>query len=236
MENIEASKKVTPTLFVGLGGMGAKCLRSIWTKIRDDDDFEERLKGPIQAIAVDTDAGQLMELEGWSNGLIKSALISGFDKQGYAEQLRGNGPYEIDEYFTQWCPYDYEFRGGSAAGAGQIRIESRLAVYHECENKSPTGLPAIINNAVKEMYKADRGYTNFTCRPQVHIFFSTAGGNGLGLALDDGVLDPPSVQNPAFWAYALCHRQHRTPTSIWARGGRECTWHLRKRLRCAQRD
>ena len=119
-------------------------------------------------------------MESWSNGLIKTGLISGFDKQGYAEQLRGNGPYDQDEYFTQWCPYDYEFRGGGAAGAGQIRIESRLAVYHECENKAPTGLVATINNAVKAMYDVQRGFTNFDVRPQVHIFFSVAGGTGSG--------------------------------------------------------
>jgi len=180
VENIESSGKVTPTLFVGLGGMGSKCLKSIWTKIVNDPKFDERLKGAVQALAIDTDAGQLLELESWSNGLIKTGLISGFDKQGYAEQLRGNGPYDQDEYFTQWCPYDYEFRGGGAAGAGQIRIESRLAVYHECENKAPTGLVATINNAVKAMYDVQRGFTNFDVRPQVHIFFSVAGGTGSG--------------------------------------------------------
>ena len=41
-----------------------------------------------------------------------------------------------DQPFTQWWPEWYRPRATRGKGAGQIRIENRLAFYHHLENDS----------------------------------------------------------------------------------------------------
>ena len=64
-------------------------------------------------------------------------LISAFDRRAYVQRKRGRQELSEDRLVTQWVHPDYQFRDAQGAGAGQIRLESRLGLYYNLRRIAP---------------------------------------------------------------------------------------------------
>jgi hypothetical protein len=125
--------EVTPNLFVGLGGAGGRIVGRIAKMLRSERATDQKYTDLSKFVVIDTDASATKTLRQGREGfgpVDETFVISDFDKQQYAQLCRGKDFATADPYFTQWVHDDYNFRGGGTAGAGQIRIESRLGLYH----------------------------------------------------------------------------------------------------------
>ena len=174
--------EVTPILFVGLGGAGARIVGRIAKMVRGKWD-EEKYRDLAKFIVIDTDASVAKAIRRGREGfgpIDETFIVSDFDKQQYATLRRGEG-FEIgDPYFNQWVHPDYTFRGGDTAGAGQIRIESRLGLYHAQETDD---LATRLIDILDELRHHSHTAADVETSPQAHIFFSVAGGTGSGTFL-----------------------------------------------------
>jgi hypothetical protein len=172
--------EVTPTLFVGLGGSGGKAIGRIAKRLRAEDDFELRYRSLVRFVAIDTNDADLARLRRGTEDLGRvdeTVLISDFDKAAYAQLRRGKSFEEADPYFTQWVHPDYHFREESGAGAGQIRIESRLSLFRSLEAGD---LAARLQNLVADLKSHAHGMRHTSAPIQVFVYFSVAGGTGSG--------------------------------------------------------
>ncbi|HEY8430877.1 MAG TPA: tubulin-like doman-containing protein, partial [Sandaracinaceae bacterium] len=128
--------EVTPTLFVGLGGSGGQAIGRIAKRLRASSDYDLKYKSLVRFVAIDTNAADLARLRqghGSVGHVDATITLSDFDKVEYAKLRRGETFANADPYFTQWVHPWYRFREESGAGAGQIRIESRLGFFRSIE-------------------------------------------------------------------------------------------------------
>jgi hypothetical protein len=172
--------EVTPTLFVGLGGSGGKAIGRIAKRLRAEDDFELRYRSLVRFVAIDTNDADLAQLRRGTRDLGRvdeTVLISDFDKAAYAQLRRGESFEEADPFFTQWVHPDYHFREESGAGAGQIRIESRLSLFRALE---ASDLAVRLQNLVSDLKSHAHGMRHTSAPIQVFVYFSVAGGTGSG--------------------------------------------------------
>lgn len=167
--------KIAPVFFIGLGGCGGAIVDELARKVKQEESFH-RYRNLIQFFAMDTDVDDLARRH-WIDTSHKFVL-SKFDKPEYAELKQGKLHAPEDKLFTQWWPEWYSPRATKGKGAGQIRIESRLAFYYQLENDRAKILETIeksIRNAydVHDPYRADKA-------AKVYIIASLAGGTGSG--------------------------------------------------------
>src|SRR5690554_3840492 len=166
---------VSPTLFVGIGGCGSKIAVRIAKHLKRRPDYQERYKDLIKFALVDTN---INDLENFREDADESFLISNFEKEEYANLASGKLFLEADEYFTQWVPQDYRFRAGDTAGAGQIRIESRLGTYYQMKHKN---MIARFRRLLEGMKDHSHGHRRLNTTEISIIFcYSVAGGTGSG--------------------------------------------------------
>jgi len=169
---------VVPTLFVGLGGCGCRMLVRVAEHLRRRPDYAERYEGLIKFALVDTNVN---DLESFREMADETFLISDFEKEEYASLASGKLFLEPDRYFTQWVPQNYRFRSGDTAGAGQIRIESRLAVYYQMKHKN---LVSRFRKLLELMKSHEHGHRRLDSDElRIVICFSVAGGTGSGANL-----------------------------------------------------
>ncbi len=169
---------VCPTLFVGLGGCGCHMVRRVAEHVRRRPDFEERFKDLVKFALVDTNINDLESYREIADGTF---LISDFEKEEYADLASGKMFLEPDPYFTQWVPQNYRFRAGDTAGAGQIRIESRLGVFYQMKHKD---FVPKFRKLLEELKSHRHGHRRLDS-PEIRIImcFSVAGGTGSGCHL-----------------------------------------------------
>ena len=175
--------EVTPTLFVGLGGSGGQAIGRIAKRLRASRDYELKYKNLVRFVAVDTNAADLARLrQGYGPiGHVDATItLSDFDKVEYTRLRRGEGFAEADDYFTQWVHPWYRFREESGAGAGQIRIESRLGFFRSIEVGE---LTRQMQDLLSELRSHQHGMRRQGAALQVFVYFSTAGGTGSGAFL-----------------------------------------------------
>lgn len=166
---------VYPTFFVGIGGCGCEIVQKIRDLLASRSDFRERYEKLVQFIAIDTDMDDLNRLT-----LQYKFLISDFPKGEYIKVKLGREYQERDERFASWWPEWYQSRPDSTKGAGQIRIESRLALWYQLEGDRG-GLIEQFNDAINRAKDHDNPFR--VVRPPLaycHIFCSVAGGTGSG--------------------------------------------------------
>ena len=174
---------VTPTLFVGLGGSGGQAIGRIAGRLRSSPEWERKYRDLVRFVAIDTNAADLARLrEGRGRmGHVDATLtISDFDKVEFTQLRRGEKFAEADEYFTQWVHPWYRFREESGAGAGQIRIESRLGFFRSVELGEVTRQ---LQDLLGSMMSHAHGMRDRDRPLQVFIYFSVAGGTGSGAFL-----------------------------------------------------
>ena len=175
--------EVTPTLFVGLGGSGGKAIGRIAKRLRATTDYELKHKSLVRFVAIDTNAADLARLRqghGAVGHVDATITLSDFDKVEYTKLRRGEAFAEADPYFTQWVHPWYRFREESGAGAGQIRIESRLGFFRSIEVGE---LTRQITDLLGELRSHQHGMRRQGAPLQVFVYFSVAGGTGSGAFL-----------------------------------------------------
>lgn len=172
--------EVTPTLFVGLGGSGGRAIGRIAKRLRAHGDFELQWRNLVRFVAIDTNDADLARLRKGTGELGKvdeTVLISDFDKVAYSKLRRGDSFADADRYFTQWVHDWYQFREESGAGAGQIRIESRLSFFRSIESGD---LISKLASLVHDLRSHVHGMRHQGAPIQVFVYFSVAGGTGSG--------------------------------------------------------
>ncbi|QDG52607.1 hypothetical protein FIV42_18250 [Persicimonas caeni] len=174
-EMLTKPSMVAPTLFVGIGGCGCRIAVRVAEHLKRRPDYKERYSDLIKVALVDTN---INDLETYREHADESFLISNFEKEEYANLAAGKLFLEADDYFTQWVPQDYRFRAGDTAGAGQIRIESRLGSYYQQKHKD---MVPRFRRLLEEMKSHEHGHRRLdTTEIRIVMCFSNAGGTGSG--------------------------------------------------------
>ncbi len=172
--------EVTPTLFVGLGGSGGRAVGRIAKRLRASNDFELQYRNLVRFIGIDTNDADLARLRKGTGDFGKvdeTILISDFDKVAYSNLRRGESFADADSYFTQWVHDWYQFREESGAGAGQIRIESRMSMFRAIE---AADMVRKLQSTAQELRSHAHGMRHQQASIQVFVYFSVAGGTGSG--------------------------------------------------------
>ncbi len=173
--------EVTPTLFVGLGGSGGRAIARVAERLRSTPEWDAKYRDLVRFVAIDTNEADLAHLRGLPNGGVEVTIgISDFDKVEYTKLRRGEAFAAEDEYFTQWVHPWYRFREESGAGAGQIRIESRLGFFRAAEVGDVTRK---LQDVIQSVQHHSHGMRRHGAPLQVFVYFSVAGGTGSGAFL-----------------------------------------------------
>jgi hypothetical protein len=174
-EMLQKPSEVVPTLIVGLGGCGSQIAIRVKKQLKQRPDYAERFKALTKVALIDTN---INDLESWREDADLTLLISDFEKESYANLASGKLFLEPDSYFTQWVPQNYRFRAGDTAGAGQIRIESRLGSYYQ---KRHGGMIPKIRKLLDELKAHEHGHRRLASSDiRIIVCFSVAGGTGSG--------------------------------------------------------
>lgn len=167
--------KIAPVFFIGLGGCGGAIVDELARKVKQEESFQ-RYSDLIQFFALDTDIDDLARLH-WIDTAHKFVL-SNFDKPDYVQLKRGQLHAKEDSLFTQWWPTWYLPRSTKGKGAGQIRLESRLALYYQLENDRGKILETL-EKAIRRAYDVHNPY-RANKAAKIYVFASLAGGTGSG--------------------------------------------------------
>ena len=174
-EMLTRPSAVSPTLFVGLGGCGCQMVARVARHLQKRPDYGERYEDLVKFALVDTN---INDLENYRELADESFLISDFEKEAYANLASGKLFLEADDYFTQWVPQDYRFRAGDTAGAGQIRIESRLGSFYQ--QKHGNMVPRL-RRLLEELKNHEHGHRRLdSSEIRIVMCYSVAGGTGSG--------------------------------------------------------
>ena len=177
-ELLTKPSEVCPTLFVGLGGCGCRIVKRIAQHLRRRPDYDDRYRELVKVALVDTNVN---DLESYREIADETFLISDFEKEEYSDLASGKMFLEPDDFFTQWVPPDYRFRAGDTAGAGQIRIESRLGVFYQMKHKS---FVAKFRKLLEELKSHEHGHRRLdSAEIRIVLCYSVAGGTGSGCHL-----------------------------------------------------
>jgi hypothetical protein len=188
--------KIAPHLFIGLGGCGSKIVNEIARKFKRRSDEYLRYKDLVHFHVFDTDQHELKQAE---SADVRVA-ISDFNKRDFVGHAFGQRGAPEDQLFTSWWPEHYMPRDVAGAGAGQIRIESRLALFFTLKYK-PEVFTAL-ERAVGSCFNIDARFRDPDKAPMVHVYASLAGGTGSGSFIPMALLS------------AELFRAHRRPITV----------------------
>lgn len=167
--------RIAPAFFIGLGGAGGAIVDELARKVKQEESFE-RYRDLIHFFALDTDADDLGRLR-WVDTAHRF-ILSDFAKPEYVDLKQGRLHAKPDDLFTHWWPDWYRPRDTRGKGAGQIRIESRLALYHHLENDRAK-IADTFEKAIRRAYDVHNPFrANKAAR--VYVYASLAGGTGSG--------------------------------------------------------
>jgi len=172
-----AGDKFKPTLFVGLGGNGGKIVNLLAGRLKRHPHWD-RVSSMTHFVAVDTNKDDLDKQK--DIPLDCRFLISAFDARSYVERKRGMRELHEDKLVTQWIPDNYAFRATQGAGAGQIRIESRLRVYYNLEDDRAGIRRKLVQLLTEATRRENPWRDNDDKVVRVMIYGSVAGGTGSG--------------------------------------------------------
>ena len=169
--------RFSPTIFLGLGGSGSRVVNMISGKIKRHPNYPQ-FRELIHSVCIDTNKADL--------GAMKSVpdsnrfLVSAFDRRSYVERKRGRQELDEDKLLTQWVHPDYGFREAQGAGAGQIRVESRLGIFYNLEDDR-AGILRAFRRILDTATRPDNPFRDNEDRVvNVMIYASVAGGTGSG--------------------------------------------------------
>lgn len=172
-----SANRFSPTLFIGLGGSGSKIVNAIAGKLRRHPNWA-RFRDLIHVLCIDTNKADL----GAQKNVPESNrfLVSAFDRRSYVQRKRGKQELPEDKMVTQWVHPGYQFRDAQGAGAGQIRVESRLGLYYNLE-EDRAGILRALKRILDSQTRPDNPFRDNEDRVvNVLIYASVAGGTGSG--------------------------------------------------------
>ena len=174
---ILSADRFSPTLFVGLGGSGSKIVNAIAGKLKRHPNWE-RFRDLIHSVCIDTNKADLEKQQNVARE--NRFLVSAFDRRSYVARKRGKQELREDTMVTQWVHPDYQFREAQGAGAGQIRVESRLGLYYNLE-EDRAGILRQIKRMLDAATRPDDPYRDNEDRViNTLVYASVAGGTGSG--------------------------------------------------------
>ena len=169
--------RLSPTIFLGLGGSGCKAVNMLSGKIRRHPNYP-KFKDLIHVVGIDTNKADLHTMKNIPES--NRFLVSAFDRRSYVQRKRGKQELAEDKMLTQWVHPDYQFRDAQGAGAGQIRVESRLGIYYNLE-EDRAGILRSFKRILDAMSRPDNPFRDNEDRViNVMIYASVAGGTGSG--------------------------------------------------------
>ncbi len=171
------ANRFSPTIFIGLGGSGSKIVNAVAGKLRRHPNWQ-RFRDLIHAVCIDTNKADL----GAQKNVPESNrfLVSAFDRRSYVQRKRGKQELPEDRMVTQWVHPNYQFRDAQGAGAGQIRVESRLGLYYNLE-EDRAGIVRAFKRILDSQTRPDNPFRDNEDRVvNVLIYASVAGGTGSG--------------------------------------------------------
>lgn len=171
------ANRFSPTIFIGLGGSGSKIVNAVAGKLRRHPNWQ-RFRDLIHAVCIDTNKADL----GAQKNVPESNrfLVSSFDRRSYVQRKRGKQELPEDRMVTQWVHPNYQFRDAQGAGAGQIRVESRLGLYYNLE-EDRAGIVRAFKRILDSQTRPDNPFRDNEDRVvNVLIYASVAGGTGSG--------------------------------------------------------
>jgi len=169
--------KLSPTIFLGLGGSGCKAVNMLSGKIKRHPNYS-KFKDLIHVVGIDTNKGDLYTMKNIPES--NRFLVSAFDRRSYVQRKRGQQELQEDKMLTQWVHGNYQFRDAQGAGAGQIRVESRLGMYYNLE-EDRAGIQRAFKRILDAMSRPDNPFRDNEDRViNVMIYASVAGGTGSG--------------------------------------------------------
>lgn len=178
--SLMGAEKFSPTLFIGLGGSGGKVVDRLASKLRRHPHWD-RFRDLVHIATLDTNKADLNALAHIPPA--NRFLLSAFDRRAYVSRKRGERELPADPHAVAWLHDNYQFREAQGAGAGQIRIESRLGLYYNLEDDR-AGLRAAVLRMLDSAAKPNNPWRDNEDRVvQVFIYGSLAGGTGSGAAL-----------------------------------------------------
>ena len=172
-----ASDKFKPCLFVGLGGNGGKIVNQMAGRLRRHPHWD-RIKELTHFLVIDTNKDDLDKQRAVPPDC--RFLVSSFDNAAYVARKRGLAQNPADPMVTQWIPDDYRFRQTQGAGAGQIRLESRLRLYYNLEDDR-AAIRRKVNQMLQDCSARENPWRDNEDRVvRILIYCSIAGGTGSG--------------------------------------------------------
>ena len=99
--------RISPTIFLGLGGSGCKAVNLLAGKIRRHPNHA-RFKDLIHAVGIDTNKNDLMVMKNIPDS--NRFLVSAFDRRSYVARKRGQQEQAADKMLTQWVHRDVHHR------------------------------------------------------------------------------------------------------------------------------
>jgi hypothetical protein len=174
------SQRFSPTLFIGLGGSGGKVVDVLAAKLTRHPQFP-RFQDLIHFVVLDTNKADLSLMKHVPQA--NRFLLSAFDRRAYVARKRGQRELVEDEFATAWIHDNYQFRETQGAGAGQIRVESRLGLHYNLEEdraKIRASLARILDAATRPSNPYRDGEDRVV---NVLMYGSLAGGTGSGATL-----------------------------------------------------
>lgn len=164
--------KVTPQLYIGLGGQGGRMVKRLHERMNSLATWKKYQESSTGFLVLDTDVEDLKAYP--KTGKIKTVCTK-------PEGLRAEIDRKLaqkDPFLLSWLPEGYQPRT-SNKGAGQIRIESRVAFIMN----SPV-IARAIDAIIDEVLDFANPYRNTeTKEVQIHVFATLAGGTGSGCFL-----------------------------------------------------
>jgi len=192
-----ASDKFKPVIFVGLGGNGGKIVNKLAGRLKRHPHWD-RINELTHFVVIDTNKDDLDKHRDVSSDC--RFLISSFDNAAYIQRKRGHAQFDADPMVTQWIPPEeiYAFRSTQGAGAGQIRMESRLRLYYNLENDRARIRQKFRNILFAATSRENPWRDNEDKVVRIVIYGSVAGGTGSGAFLPVAYLLRQMV-NDAGW-------------------------------------
>lgn len=181
LESLAPSLRLRPTLFIGVGGTGARVLRQLHGRLQDR--LGSLASVPtIELLLVDTDLNALSQA---TQGDEKSALSS---RQTLGLPLRPPSEYREDsDHLLQWLSRRWLYNIPRSLHTEGVRPLGRLALVDhldEFRKRLRTAVAAITRPEAVEASKRLLGCDECEAAPRVVLIASISGGTGSGMVLD----------------------------------------------------
>lgn len=182
---------ITPTLFIGLGGVGSRIVDLIATRASYLPNWASQLSSLTSFISIDTNKLDQNRLAKIPNRI----RIGAFDKVAIIDSYRASKNVQA----LQWLDRGYVPREGVTPGAGQIRVESRFGFFHH----SPT-IRSEFTRIVESMLMPANTWRKQGAQGEpgdfyVYLFATLAGGTGSGSFLSAAYLISDVIRSVGHW-------------------------------------